>query len=163
MSDFSLMGGVGIMGVLTPMDTRDTYAVVDPVYGIDGLRNVPTINDLHNVPPTRRRSGMIVGVNGGETYYKLKNVNWKYDLTDWEELTLKINHIDREIPSGIVDGVNKLFILTQTPEIQSEHLFLNGLLQDSGETEDYVISGNTITFIDAPFEVSKIRCSYRHK
>ena len=123
MSDFSLMGGVGIMGVLTPMDTRDTYAVVDPVYGIDGLRNVPTINDLHNVPPTRRRPGMIVGVNGGETYYKLKNVNWSYDLTDWEELTLKINHIDREIPSGIINGVNKLFILTQTPEIQSEHLF----------------------------------------
>lgn len=163
MSDFSLMGGVGIMGVLTPMDTRDTYAVVDPVYGIDGLRNVPTINDLHNVPPTRRRPGMIVGVNGGESYYKLKNVNWSYDLTDWEELTLKINHIDREVPSGIVDGVNKLFILTQTPELQSEHLFLNGLLQDPGETEDYVISGNTITFIEAPFEGSKIRCSYRHK
>ena len=163
MSDFSLMGGVGIMGVLTPMDTRDTYAVVDPVYGIDGLRNVPTINDLHNVPPTRRRPGMIVGVNGGESYYKLKNVNWSYDLTDWEELTLKINHIDREVPSGIVDGVNKLFILTETPELQSEHLFLNGLLQDPGETEDYVISGNTITFIDAPFEGSKIRCSYRYK
>ena len=163
MSDFSLMGGVGIMGVLTPMDTRDTYAVLDPVYGIDGLRNVSTINDLHNVPPTRRRPGMIVGVNGGESYYKLKNVNWSYDLTDWEELTLKINHIDREIPSGIVDGVNKLFILTQTPEIQSEHLFLNGLLQDPGETEDYVISGNTITFIDSPMEGSKIRCSYRHK
>ena len=153
MSDFSLMGGVGIMGVLTPMDTRDTYAVVDPVYGIDGLRNIPT----------RRRPGMIVGVNGGETYYKLKNVNWSYDLTDWEELTLKINHIDREIPSGIINGVNKLFILTQTPEVQSEHLFLNGLLQDPGETEDYIISGNTITFIDAPFEGSKIRCSYRHK
>ena len=163
MSDFSLMGGVGIMGVLTPMDTRDTYAVVDPVYGIDGLRNVPTINDLHNVPPTRRRPGMIVGVNGGESYYKLKNVNWSYDLTDWEELTLKINHIDREIPSGIVDGVNKLFILTETPELQSEHLFLNGLLQDPGETEDYVISGNTITFNDAPFEGSKIRCSYGNK
>ena len=163
MSDFSLMGGVGIMGVLTPMDTRDTYAVVDPVYGIDGLRNVPTINDLHNVPPTRRRPGMIVGINGGETYYKLKKVNWSYDLTDWEELTLKINHIDREIPSGIVDGVNKLFILTETPNLQSEHLFLNGLLQDPGETEDYVISGNTITFIDSPMEGSKIRCSYRHK
>ena len=40
MGDFSLMGGVGIMGVLTPMDTRDDYAVTDPVYGVDGLRNV---------------------------------------------------------------------------------------------------------------------------
>tara|TARA_R100000908_G_C3727975_1_gene128317 strand:- start:309 stop:800 length:492 start_codon:yes stop_codon:yes gene_type:complete len=163
MSDFRLMGGVGIMGVLTPMDSRDTYAVVDPVYGIDGLRNVPTIKDLHNVPPTRRRAGMIVGVNGGESYFKLKNSNWKYDLTDWEVLTLKINHIDREIPSGRVNNINRVFTLTQLPELQSEHLFLNGLLQDPGETEDYIISGNTITFIDPPFEGSKIRCSYRFK
>lgn len=163
MGDFSLMGGIGIMGVLTPMDTRDTYAVVDPVYGIDGLRNVTTLDDLHNIPPTRRRPGMIVGVEGGKSYYKLKNVNWKYDLTDWETLTLKINHIDREIPSGVIDGVNKIFILSQTPELESEHIFLNGLLQDSGETEDYIISGNTITFIDAPLEGSKIRCSYRFK
>ena len=162
MSDFSLMGGVGIMGVLTPMDTRDTYAVVDPVYGIDGLRNVPTINDLHNVPPTRRRPGMIVGVKGGESYFRLKDVNWNYDLTDWEELTLKINHADREVPSGIIDGVNRLFILNNEPKSNSEHLFLNGVLQDPGETEDYIISANTITFIDPPSMGSKLRCSYRY-
>ena len=162
MSDFSLMGGVGIMGVLTPMDTRDTYAVVDPVYGIDGLRNVPTINDLHNVPPTRRRPGMIVGVNGGEDYYKLKNTNWEYDLTDWEVLTLKIEYADRETPSGIVDGVNKLFVIQNIPKTNSEHLYMNGVLQDPGETEDYIISGNTITFNEPPLEGSKLRCSYRY-
>ncbi|MDB4335451.1 hypothetical protein N9994_00145 [bacterium] len=162
MSEFRLMGGVGIMGVLTPMDTRDTYAVVDPVYGIDGLRNVPTTNDLHNVPPTRRRAGMIVGVNGGESYFKLKNSNWKYDITDWEELTLKINHKDRESPSGIINGENKLFLLEETPKTNSEHLYMNGILQDPGEDSDYIISGKTITFIDAPLDGSKLRCSYRY-
>lgn len=163
MSDFRLMGGVGIMGVLTPMDTRDTYAVVDPVYGIDGLRNVTAIADLHTIPFTRRRPGMIVGVNGGENYYKLKDTNWLYDLTDWEELTLKIQHADREVPTGSVNGINRVFILTQTPELQSEHLFLNGILQDPGDDEDYTISGSTITFVDAPLEGSRIRCSYRYK
>lgn len=163
MSDFRLMGGVGIMGVLTPMDTRDTYAVVDPVYGIDGLRNVTAIADLHTIPFTRRRPGMIVGVNGGENYYKLKDTNWLYDLTDWEELTLKIQHADREVPTGSVNGINRVFILTQTPELQSEHLFLNGILQDPGVDEDYTISGSTITFVDAPLEGSRIRCSYRYK
>jgi hypothetical protein len=163
MSDFRLMGGVGIMGVLTPMDTRDTYAVVDPVYGIDGLRNVTAIADLHTIPFTRRRPGMIVGVNGGENYYKLKDTNWSYDLTDWEELTLKIQHADREVPTGSVNGINRVFILTQTPELQSEHLFLNGILQDPGVDEDYTISGSTITFVDAPLEGSRIRCSYRYK
>jgi len=163
MSDFRLMGGVGIMGVLTPMDTRDTYAVVDPVYGIDGLRNVTAIDDLHTIPFTRRRPGMIVGVNGGENYYKLKDTNWLYDLTDWEELTLKIQHADREVPTGSVNGINRVFILTKTPELQSEHLFLNGILQDPGVDEDYTISGSTITFVDAPLEGSRIRCSYRYK
>jgi hypothetical protein len=162
MSDFSLMGGIGIMGVLTPMDTRDSYAVIDPVYGIDGLRNVTTLDDLHNIPPTRRRPGMIVGVEGGKTYYRLRDINWKYDLTDWEALTLKINHVDREIPSGIIDGQNKLFILNKIPETNSEHLFLNGVLQDPGESEEYIISGNTITFNDPPSNGSKLRCSYRY-
>jgi len=163
MSDFSLMGGIGIMGVLTPMDTRDTYAVVDPLYGVDGLRNVTAVDDLHTIPYTRRRPGMIVGISGGETYYKLNDVNWAYDITDWSELSITIQHIDREVPSGIINGTNRLFILTQTPEVQSEHLFLNGLLQDPGDDEDYLISGNTITFVDAPLEGSRIRCSYRVK
>jgi hypothetical protein len=163
MSEYSLIGGVGIMGVLTPMDTRDTYAVVDPVYGVDGLRNVTAIADLHTIPFSRRRAGMIVGVNGGENYYKLKHPTWSYDLTDWEELTLKIQHADREVPTGSVNGINRVFILTQTPELQSEHLFLNGILQDPGDDEDYTISGRTITFIDAPLEGSRIRCSYRYK
>jgi hypothetical protein len=106
---------------------------------------------------------MIVGVNGGENYYRLKDVNWSYDITDWEELTLRIQHVDRETPSGIIDGVNKLFILSHTPEMYSEHLFLNGLLQDPGQNEDYIITGYTMTFISPPLEGSKIRCSYRHK
>ena len=98
MGDFSLMGGVGIMGVLTPMDTRDDYAVTDPVYGVDGLRNVASVNDLHAVSLTRRRPGMIVGVNGGEYYYRLKDVEWSYDMSDWEELTLRVQYSDRETP-----------------------------------------------------------------
>ena len=72
MSKFELYGGVGIMGFISPMDTRDSYAVIDPMYGIDGLRNVESIADLNKIPLARRRSGMIVGVNGGEQYFKLK-------------------------------------------------------------------------------------------
>ena len=160
MGDFSLMGGVGIMGVLTPMDSRDDYAVTDPTYGVDGLRNVPTVNDLHSVSVTRRRSGMIVGVNGGEHYYKLKDVVWSYDMEDWEELTLRIQHIDRETPSGVLDGINKVFALSEIPELNSEHVYLNGLLQE--ENYDYTISGITISFIDSPWSGSRLKCSYRY-
>ncbi len=162
MNDFNLIGGVGIMGYLSPMDVRDTYAVIDPIYGIDGLRNVDTIDDLNEISFERRRPGMIVGVNGGEIYYKLKNVLWDGLITDWDEIDLtKITHIDKEIPDGIMDGTNTVFMLSSEPIPNSEHLFLNGLLQDEGYGEDYVILGNTITFNEAPLPGMRLRCSYR--
>lgn len=162
MAQFDLYGGVGIMGFISPMDTEDTYAVIDPIYGIDGLRNVPTINDLNEISFDRRRPGMIVGVEGGQTYYKLKDIEWVGDITDWVELDLnKIYFIDKESPIGVINGVNTIFTLSHIPIPNSDHLYLNGLLQDSGVTEDYIISGDVITFNEAPLVGMKIRCSYR--
>ena len=34
MAEFSSYGGVGNMGFISPMDTLDTYAVIDPLFGI---------------------------------------------------------------------------------------------------------------------------------
>ena len=34
MGDFSLSGGVEIIGVISPTDTTDTYPVIDTLYGI---------------------------------------------------------------------------------------------------------------------------------
>ena len=161
MSKFELIGGIGIMGYISPMDTEDTYAVIDPLYGIDGLRNVDSLNDLNSISFERRRPGMIVGVNGGENYYKLKNINnWSFDVTDWVELDLsKINYVDKEIPNGIIDGLNVNFSLNYIPIPGSEHIYLNGLLQD--EIEDYFVDYNTIVFNEPPLNGMKIRCSYR--
>jgi hypothetical protein len=161
MSRFDLVGGIGVMGFISPMDTNDTYAVIDPIYGVDGLRNVPSIDDLHYISFERRRPGMIVGVGGGETYYKLKNlVDWSFDITDWDELDLsKITYIDKEKPEGSIDGVNATFLLNNNPIPGSEHIYLNGLLQD--EIDDYTIEYNTITFIEVPLIGMKIKCSYR--
>lgn len=161
MSNSELIGGIGVMGFISPMDTEDTYAVIDPIYGIDGLRNVDTIEDLNSISFERRRPGMIVGVNGGETYYKLKNLaDWLFDISDWLELDLtKVIHIDKEIPLGLIDGINEIFELSQTPIPGSEHVYLNGLLQD--ENEDYIMEFNSIKFIDPPLFGMKLRCSYR--
>ena len=162
MSKFELLGGIGVMGFLSPMDTEDTYAVIDPIYGIDGLRNVDTIYDLISISPERRRPGMIVGINGGEVYYKLKDSIWSGDIADWLEIDFtKIYHIDKEQPIGVIDGSNVTFELSSTPIPNSEHVYLNGLLLDSGVYDDYIIIGNNITFNDAPFTGMKIRCSYR--
>lgn len=162
MSKFELLGGVGIMGFLSPMDTADTYAVIDPMYGIDGLRNVDSIADLNIIPEPRRRSGMIVGINGGEKYYKLKKISWTYTLNDWDELDLgKVIYIDKETPDGIINGTNDSFELSSEPIPNSEHIYLNGLLQDSGLDGDYLIDGKIITFLIPPDMGMRIKCSYR--
>ena len=159
MSKFELLGGVGIMGFISPMDTRDEYAVIDPIYGIDGFRNVESTEDLNLIPFPRRRSGMVVGVNGGEKYFKLKKVTWNYDISDWSEIDLtKIIFVDKETPIGLTNDDNKIFELSSEPVFNSEHVYLNGLLQDS---DDYTLDGNYIIFNESPMYNSKIKCSYR--
>ena len=147
------------MGYLSPMDTEDRYAVIDPIYGIDGLRNVETLEHLNLIPEERRRAGMIVGVNGGDVYYKLKNISWTNDITDWIEIdfTNQIS-VDKETPQGVINGTNTIFTINYLPITNSEHIYLNGLLQDN---DDYMMSGNTISFFEAPYPNSKIKCSYR--
>jgi hypothetical protein len=160
MSKFELYGGVGIMGFISPMDTKDTYAVIDPMYGIDGFRNVESITDLNTIPLERRRSGMVVGVNGGEQYFKLRKISWVYNISDWVQIDLtKINYIDKEIPQGLINDNNKIFELSSEPILNSEHVYLNGLLQDNGD--DYILIDNNLIFNESPMYNSKIRCSYR--
>jgi hypothetical protein len=162
MSLFKNIGGVGIMGYISPMHVEDTYAVIDPIYGVDGLRNVNSMEELNSISTERRRAGMIVGVDGGLTYYKLKNVSWVGDETDWEELDLtRVRFVDKEIPGGLINGENNVYTLAYTPIPGSEHLYLNGLLQESGLDNDYTIVDSTITFYDSPMEDMVLKCSYR--
>lgn len=183
MADFSKVGGVGILGFISPMDTRDEYAVFDPLYGIDGLRNVNGESDLNSIPYDRRRPGMIVGVEGGSKFFKLKDVSWDFTLTDWEEIFFltsaqfnllenfqnnivipgvnSSNFIDRELISGEINNINTEFQLRFTPELNSEHIYYNGLLQEKGLSLDYVISGKTVTFNSPPKTGSKLLCTYR--
>lgn len=80
---FSLSGGVEVFGFISPSDPIDTYPVIDPLYGIDGFRNVDTLTDLNNIPTPRRRAGMVVGVSGGTQYYKLNPEPWDGTINDW--------------------------------------------------------------------------------
>ena len=87
MADFGPLGGVKIGGFISPFDTTDSYAVIDPLYGIDGLRNVDLITDLDSIPDQRRRAGMIVGVSAvtGTDCYSLllAGTGWTHTIADW--------------------------------------------------------------------------------
>jgi hypothetical protein len=71
------------------------------------------------------------------------------------------NFVDKETPSGSINGSNTAFTLANTPTAGSEHVYLNGVLQDVGAGNDYTISGATITMLSAPLTGEKIRVSYR--
>lgn len=74
----------------------------------------------------------------------------------------EINFIDNEVPMGVVDGVNTVFELSLTPVEGSDHLYLNGLLQDEGDMFDYRITGKIIVFNIPPPVGSILLCSYRY-
>ena len=80
---FYLSGGVEVLGFISPTEITDEYPVIDPLYGIDGLRNVNLLSDLNNIPTPRRRPGMLVGVSGGTQYYKLNSPPWNNTISDW--------------------------------------------------------------------------------
>lgn len=71
------------------------------------------------------------------------------------------NFVDKEVPSGSINGSNAAFVLANTPTAGSEHVYLNGVLQESGAGNDYTISSATLTFTVAPITGEKIRVSYR--
>ena len=75
-------------GFIAPTEITDEYPVIDPLYGVDGFRNVDTLNDLNNIPNLRRRAGMVVGVSGGTQYYKLNPQPWNGTITDWDTFSL---------------------------------------------------------------------------
>lgn len=71
------------------------------------------------------------------------------------------NFVDKEVPSGSVNSSNTTFTLANTPISGSEHVFLNGVLMESGAGNDYTISGAIITMLTTPLTGEKIRVTYR--
>lgn len=57
----------------------------------------------------------------------------------------------KEVLTSLVDGTETEFVLADTPNASAYvQVFLNGLLQSEGASEDYTISGSTVTFNTAP-------------
>lgn len=67
----------------------------------------------------------------------------------------------RERPIGEINNVNKNFHLTYVPVNASEHVYLNGLLQEYGQEYDYILDGNHLIFSEAPQIGDKLVVTYR--
>ena len=69
--------------------------------------------------------------------------------------------IINESPEGVIDGDNSVFILKYMPASETEHVYLNGLLQVGGKDYDYILIGNKLTFFYPPVKNSIIKIDYR--
>lgn len=68
----------------------------------------------------------------------------------------------REVPTGSIDGVNQVFQLTTTPLERTEHVYLNGILQEKHTNADYILNKNILTFSYAPLENSIVQITYEY-
>jgi hypothetical protein len=70
------------------------------------------------------------------------------------------NFITEETPSGTINGSNVTFTLAYTPTAGTLKLYLNGIRQKSGGTNDYTLSANIISFVTAPIAGDVILADY---
>lgn len=66
----------------------------------------------------------------------------------------------RETPTGTINGVNTTFTLANTPIVNTEQVFLNGLLLEPGAGNDYTISGAAITMLQVPNTGDRLKACY---
>lgn len=68
--------------------------------------------------------------------------------------------VKNEVPSGLINGTNAIYILAHTPIDGTLVVELNGLALTPGSGADYIVSGSTITFNKAPKIGNKILAHY---
>ncbi|GAK42039.1 hypothetical protein TCA2_4531 [Paenibacillus sp. TCA20] len=71
------------------------------------------------------------------------------------------NDVDGEQPFGVVDGVNKIFVLANNPIKNSYKVFRDGMRLRRGADYDYVVNGKEITFTEPPPKNSTILVDYK--
>ena len=142
-----------------------------PVGGIDGVNTTYTLqNDPFLGSEHLYLNGILIE-EGTNTDYKISGSSIIFDdplplgsklscTYYYNDTTPTKIFVDKEIPSGSINGFNAIFKLEHLPVLGSEHLYLNGVLQESGVGNDYQISDSTITFKEAPPTDIKLRCTY---
>lgn len=112
----SIPGSVSVTGFIAPTDSTDTYAVIDPIYGIDGLRSVVDHAARNGITTARRREGMLVYTQNDGKYWSLKSPSWAGTDADWNEAKLsttnarayRLAFVFGDLTSGVLSVTHSL-------------------------------------------------------
>lgn len=91
-------------------------------------------------------------------------LKWDAAGTAWVPSSIPsvASYVDYEVPSGTIDGSNKIFSLGGTPSPSTSlQVFVSGVLMTPGTADDYTLSSNTITFAVAPEVNDSLLTFYR--
>lgn len=173
--DKLVAGGAGQL-ILAGADGKPVYATISGDVAIDATGAVTigagvigtaeladdsvTLDKLAPVTP----GALIMGTADGNVAVTLSG-----DVTISETGVVSINAatvvrvqdmVNREIPVGLLNGVNDTFVLASAARAGTENVYVNGILQDPGAGNDYTIAGDTITMLYMLEATDKLRVSY---
>jgi len=102
----------------------------------------------------------LTAVQGMQFYDTTLNQLQTYDGATWASTGGYTPPTEiQEVPTGVIDGVNDTYTLSQTPTGNaSVKIYLDGLFQRQGT--DYTISGSTITMTTAPATGQTLDANY---
>lgn len=103
----------------------------------------------------------IASLAPGQAKTVITNANLTGDITSVGNATTLAVYDRANTVSGTQDSVNKVFTIANVIRANSEKIFFNGQLLTPGSTNDYILSGTTLTFqsgFTAPLSTDVIRC-----
>jgi len=68
------------------------------------------------------------------------------------------NYIVQEEPTGVINGINTVFTLLNTPEVGTVAVLLNGL--NLTDPDDFTIVGSIVTLVVPPIVGENLRITY---
>ena len=168
--------GTVVTGVVLASDTSIPVASVAALKGNSIYPFYATFRNVELVKVTGDTSGaspitVVRGVNGttavagvsGDALEQNANAQNVKDLNgavNALEAVTTLNIQPSEFPTGTIDGLSTHFILSHTPNGLLFILSLNGLLQHAGSSNDFTLTGATITFNSAPTVGDSIIATY---
>lgn len=159
------IGPIGPQGVsgMDGKDGKDGKSIVGPVgeqglAGIDGKDGQSIVGPQGPAGKDGKDIDEILLQEIKDRLEKLEKRNTMRPLG----ASVIVRHIDEIVPTGAINGINKIFTLPKAPNpALSLKVILNGARQQAGGG-DFTLDNRTITFVTAPPTNSTLICDLRY-